>query len=356
MKKARIFLSTLGFPTFVRRDIAILEQNYDVVVFHFRTVPKWLTPVSFLQQLWPLILNLRTTDVYICEFGAYHSLLPTLLAKLTGKPSLIIVAGTDCVSFPSIHYGNLRKRCLKQITLWSYELATHIAAVHKSLIFSAYHYYRGDYPQQGILAFNPKLKTPWTEIPYGYDDQFFYNIATAKIPNSFITVAVGTREPYRYVLKGIDLFITAARSFPSCSFTIVGDEQVAIDEVPKNVKVIGKVDPEQLRQLFSEHEFYLQLSISEGFPNAPCEAMLCECIPIGSRVGALPDIIGDTGFILEERSVEQLRDLIQKAVNCDKARLAKAARQRIIDHFPLKRREESLLSLLERLLQDRLSG
>lgn len=351
MEKPNLFLSAVSFPGFVKKDIAALQKKYTVHLFQFHAYPKWQTPFMFLRQLFALLKRLRTTDAYVSEFGGYHSFLPALAAKLTGKPALIIVAGTDCVSFPSIKYGHMRRNCLGRITRWSYRLATHIAAVHKSLLFCEYTYQDRDHRHQGILAFCPGLRTETSEIPYGYEVDFFRNVAAAKTPDSFITVAIGANDPARFQLKGIDLVVWAARRFPHYTFTVVGNELPQQAPLPPNLQTIGVVDAERLRALYSAHEFYLQLSISEGFPNAPCEAMLCECIPIGSPVGALPDIIGDTGFILMQRNRELLAALIEQAVNSDKARLGRAARQRIIELFPLERRERELTALVERLLE-----
>jgi glycosyltransferase involved in cell wall biosynthesis len=72
----------------------------------------------------------------------------------------------------------------------------------------------------------------------------------------------------------------------------------------------------------------------EGFPSAPCEAMLCECVPITSNVAALPHIVGDTGFILTKKNPDELETLMRTALNSDVTALGKRARQRIMDLFP----------------------
>jgi glycosyltransferase involved in cell wall biosynthesis len=75
------------------------------------------------------------------------------------------------------------------------------------------------------------------------------------------------------------------------------------------VTVAGKIEYHKLVELYNRHEFYLQLSVAEGFPNTLCEAMLCGCIPIGSNVFSIPKIIGDTGFVLKHRNMDELKRL-----------------------------------------------
>ena len=93
--------------------------------------------------------------------------------------------------------------------------------------------------------------------------------------------------------------------------------------------------------------------MSEGFPNAICEAMTCGCIPIGSNVGGIPDIIGDTGFLLMKRDVGQFRKIVCDALQCDKKSLSQKARARIMEKYPKDLREKELTVLVRKLIEKR---
>jgi glycosyltransferase involved in cell wall biosynthesis len=151
-------------------------------------------------------------------------------------------------------------------------------------------------------------------------------------------------NPANFYRKGIDLILETAKTYTEATFTIIGDSKgMSYGEIPENVKIMPFVPYEKLRQEYAKHEFYFQLSLMEGFPSAPCEAMLCECIPITSNVGALPTIVGDTGFILEKKNFAMLSAMVKDALNSDKSTLAKNARKRIVTNFP----PETRLKLVE---------
>jgi glycosyltransferase involved in cell wall biosynthesis len=78
--------------------------------------------------------------------------------------------------------------------------------------------------------------------------------------------------------------------------------------------------------------------------------MLCECVPVGSSVAALPFIIGDSGFILEKRDTGLLKSMLEEiTAREDLHKLGKKARQRIIDNFYPGSRSEKLVGIIERL-------
>lgn len=285
----------------------------------------------------------------VVMFGGHQSFLPALFGYVFAKPCLIICGGTDCVSFPSIRYGNFRGGLLSFVTRWSYRFATHLAPVHKSLIEYEYTYDDKDFKKQGIKYFMPKLKTPMSVISYGFDSEKWIE-AAEKIPNSFITVAAGLDKSYRARLKGIDLILEAAPYFPNATFTIIGcPDNYKLPVKSSNIKSYSFVSNAELKDIYNKNEFYLQVSMSEGFPNAICEAMACGCIPIGSNVGGIPDIIGDSGFLLEKRNADQFRNLITEAISCDKKTFSGKARSRIIEKYPKNMRKDQLLNLVSKL-------
>jgi len=347
--KQRVFYTHSVKTSFVKKDVGLLEENYLVRTFFFNPNNKFLVPLQFIKQFFIAGFLILKSDIVITQFAGYQSFLPALFARLYGKPSLIILGGTDCVSFPSIRYGNFFRPGLKQFTAWSLRLATHLSPVHKSLVKSKYTYTNDDHPEQGYLAFCPKVKAPFTELFYGYDSSQFKN-DKEKNPNSFITV--GFLNHVTYFRKGIDLIIMLATEKPDYTFTIVGGtiDNLPIDDVPSNVKLVDSVSYDELKDLYATHEFYFQLSICEGFPSAICEAMLCGCIPIGSDVAAIPEIIGDTGFVLKHKNNNELLQLIEAATTCNKENYAGLARKKIMEDFPLDTRNK-LIELVNSMLK-----
>jgi glycosyltransferase involved in cell wall biosynthesis len=332
--------------SFVRIDAQLLRKHFTVREFFFDGRKKWLTPWQFIRQFFHILVQSASASAYVCHFAGYHSFLPALAGKVFNRPCLIILAGTDCQSFPSFGYGHFQKPLLRRFTVWSLKMAAHLAPVHKSLVEYDYTYTADDFPKQGYKYFDPSIDTPFTEIPYGYDSRLFKRSEAPRILNSFLTVAQSL-SPEVYRRKGIDLIVQVTQYFPDFTFTIVGaDWKHPGAEAHPNVRFIAPVPYEELVTIYNRHEFYLQVSIAEGFPNALCEAMLCGCIPIGSAVAAIPLIIDHAGFILEKRDAALLHDLIKQAVAADRKDLSMKAHRRIVENFDLTRREQRLAELI----------
>lgn len=345
----RIILYTYNiYASFVRKDIALLEKHFTVKTFYFNPTNKFLVPWVFLKHFFFLLFNARKSSLFITQFGGYQSYLPSLIGSWFRKPTLIVLGGTDCVSFPSINYGNFNKKVLGAFTKWSYQRATHLSPVHSSLVEGPYTYTDDDFPQQGYKVFCPNVKAGVTELHYGYDSTLF-NVGKNRVQSSFIMV--GYLNYPNYYRKGVDLMIELANKRSDLTFTIVGGtiNNLPINSVPPNVTLVDKVTYDELQGLYASHEFCMQLSICEGFPSAICEGMLCGCIPIGSDVAAIPEIIGNTGFVLKKKSVIELESLINLALASNKHKLSKDARNRIIENYPLEERDK-LIQLCKELI------
>lgn len=337
---------------FIEKDLKFLSRSYTVVTPGHDWMSKVMTPLNFLKQIVFLFQNLRGTRAIFIMFGGYWSLLPALAGKLTRTPVYIIPGGTDCVSFPSLNYGSLRKPVMRTFIRWSFQLCTELLPVDESLILADYTYLpKPDYPKQGIKYFFPGLKTPWRVIHNGFDPDFFSVDPALSKERSFIAVAP-VSNMMRVRVKGVDLVIDLAKRFADCSFTVVGVSDAVsrqLSPLPPNLKLYPFLPGEKFIGLLAESRFVLQLSVSEGFPNALCEAMLCHCVPLGSAVGAIPDIIGNAGFIAASREKDYLFERVAGILGSSPEilrQLALRARERIAERYHISKRERAFLELI----------
>ncbi len=334
---------------FVDKDIAILGREFmvDKRIFNYHNVKSTLLQIAL--HKWFLLINIWKYDAVMVMFAGVPSFITGLFTYILGKQLFITVGGTDCVSFPSIQYGNFYSPLLRFATKVSYNLSNHVISVHESLIISDNTYNASDYPNQGIKFHFPNFSTPFSVIHNGYDSTLWYkNKATIK--GRFITVASYANNETRRKLKGVDLIIELAKKYPNFEFYIIGAQEQYFPIKLQNIKLISWVNNNELIDYFSQSQFYLQLSMSEGFPNALCEAMLCECVPIVSAVASMPEIVGSSGFILPQKDLNLLTQIIEKALQSDLEKLGKAARHRISSQYTEQMRAEKLNSLIKNLM------
>ena len=339
--KKRLLYIPLDVTPFTLKDTEFLSKNYDIVTFHQVWSNKKRIVINLLIQLYRLVLFVSGSKAIIVMFGGYWSLLPAIIGKLFNKPVFIILGGADCVSFPEYSYGSLGKPIPKKIIYWSYKLAIRLLPVDESLVLTDYNYDTSvKEKKQGYLHFFPKLKTPHTVINNGFNANYWYIPFVQKDQFLFTTIARVTDES-RYKIKGIDLVIRLAEIFPNYRFNVIGMDLIYLKSL--GILPINK-------RFLNESRYYMQLSISEGFPNALCEAMLCECIPVCSAVGGMPFIVQDSGLLIEKKNfdlmVTQISGLISKSPE-ELHALGVKARKNIASRFPIEKRENAFLDLIE---------
>lgn len=329
---------------FIDRDLEMISPVTPIKPLEFTQSPEKLL-FYFVIQFFQLLWFIPKTNQYLCFFGGYHSVLPVWFGRVFGKTCIIQAGGTDCINMPEIGYGNFRKKWLRKATVYSFKNCSMILPVAEALVKQDYSYDPKINSKQGLHNLITDLKTPIQVIPNGFDTDFWMDLKRERKQFSFISVATGTSNPSRAIVKGYDLIDKLAKKHPDWSFTLVGDQKYISQN--SNVKIIGHVKSTELLDLYNSHQFYLQLSTSEGFPNALGEAMACGCIPIGSAVGAIPEIIGDTGIVLPEKDPERLDNLISDLLYRDLHTLSAKAAQRISNQFTFQQRKVALLEALK---------
>lgn len=121
------------------------------------------------------------------------------------------------------------------------------------------------------------------------------------------------------------------------------------EPLPGNVECTGYLDGQSLLEWYQRAKVYCQLSRYESFGVALAEAMSCCCVPVVTREGALPEVVGDTGFYVPYGDVKATASAIREALQSDKGRLA---RQRVIEKFSVVEREKKLLGLIDATLDE----
>lgn len=345
-------------PTsFVEDDRRLLGERYAVEAFGFWEgrggLPgRWLAGRWLRQARW-LWRRLPRADVVVVWFADYHAFLPVLLARRRGKPVAVVLGGFDANTLPELGYGVLQSRWRAPLARWVLRKADLLLPVAEALLWARHAYATPPTPRAyGVRAALPGLATPAEVIPTGYDPAA-WPPGAAERPPSICTVA-HLADARTVRVKGVDVLLAAARRLPEVPVTVVGVAPAfeaalrAGFDVPPNVRLLPPQPRAALAAVYAEHAVYAQLSRSEGLPNVLCEAMLCGCIPVGSPVGAIPEAIGEAGFVVETPEPEAVAAALRQALAAPPA-LRTAARSRIVARYDRHERRRRLFAALERL-------
>ncbi|SFU55858.1 Glycosyltransferase involved in cell wall bisynthesis [Pontibacter akesuensis] len=177
-----------------------------------------------------------------------------------------------------------------------------------------------------------------------------------------VTTAAVFREQ-----KRLDNFIKIAKGvsakFKNVSFVLVGDgpEKEKILELSKPLLTVGNIYFAGLQQnvkpYFNITDIYLMTSDFEGLPIALLEAMSMGCAVVATSVGGIPEVIenGVSGLLSQAGDVDSLeKDVTLLIENKDmRVDLAIKARERIVQHFSMKKMVQELEDVYRQYAKDR---
>lgn len=311
--------------SFVKKDFLILKKYFDVKIYCYSG---WKRGLSDLPRI---IYGILTTDFNLSWFAYTQSYYAVFLSKLFNKKSIVIVGGFD-VAEEETYEKYFNERRINQIK-YTLDHADTILAVSKRLMNKSLKYTNRK---------DAKL------IYHGFDYEYF--IPKGEKENLVITAGYVKKDNLQR--KGHETFVKTASYLPDTRFVLIGnhlDESINYLKsiASPNVEFTGWISDDELLKYFEKAKVYIQVSSHEGFGLSLAEAMLCECVPVVTDRGAIPEVVGDCGYYVPFNDSIATSEAIKTALNSN---MGKKARERIVNLYPIKKREEELIKVIEDLI------
>jgi len=132
---------------------------------------------------------------------------------------------------------------------------------------------------------------------------------------------VGVLDPNKNLPTMIEAYASYRRGGGKSALVIAGRARflggtlqalVAALGLSRHVRFLGYVEDEELPALYSSALGLLMPSPLEGFGLPALEAMACGTPVIAARSGALPEVVGDAGLLVEAYDARQLGETMQR--------------------------------------------
>jgi len=311
--------------SFVAIDREILAERYEIEDLY--QPGRWANPLK-------VIRGVLRSDVVFGWFASWHTFFPVTLAWLLGKPSVMIIGGFDTANMPDIGYGYQQGGIRRWASRFIMRRATRLAT-------------NSEYSLSEIERNTPIPPSRVRVIHHGVPDPF----GDEPGPKEREALTVGAIDRTTLVQKGQIPFVEAARLLPDVRFTFAGKwlddavEQLR-GRAGDNVTFTGWLSDEDLHSAYRRAAAYVQASRHEGFGLAVAEAMLAGCVPVVMNVTAMPEVVGDAGVLIESQEPAEVADGVRRALELGPD-AARRARERILTAFPMERRRDGILEVVE---------
>ncbi|MFH1915999.1 MAG: glycosyltransferase [Nanoarchaeota archaeon] len=325
-QKVRILNVSHDLHNFVGDDIGILKEKYEV-----DTLTASHLPILVLK--FPVLLyKVARSDLVYLWFANPVSWLTLLFCKLFGKKSAMVSGGYDVVKMPEIDYGIHLHKYLRMFAVWSFKMVDEIILFSQS--------------SKDDLKKNTGLDKGKVVFLAAHTDKF----KPPKVKKQDAAVTVGTIRWSNLKRKGIETFVRAAKFAPDIEFWVIG---TVIDDSIDHLKRIATknvhffdfgYDEKKIVEKVQRAKVYVQVSGHEGFGVAMVEGMLCECVPVVTARGAIPEVVGDTGIYVPLGDAKKTGSATKQALLMD----GKKARQRALQ-FSVEARKKKVLKIVGKL-------
>ena len=306
--------------TFVRFDRDILQRRAEVT-------PLLCTPDVALSQIGRLLLH---HDLAFIWFGLGHATRAVIAGVLLGRPTLLVGGGWDVAEMPEIEYGAASGTYGRTRAAWTFGLASRVLAFSR-------------WSAQQVMHISPHARVEPVYLGVKTDE---WTPAAVKEP---IVLSIANVSKSNLRRKGLETFARASGLVPEARFILAGRQEREVALQLKalggpNLELTGELDDATLRDLAGRSRVYVQTSYTEGFGLAVAEAMSAGCVPVVTKLAALPEVVGDTGFYVPYSDHVATAYAIRGALVSDRGARARARAQ---ERFAIRLRESSLWRIIE---------
>jgi glycosyltransferase involved in cell wall biosynthesis len=222
-----------------------------------------------------------------------------------------------------------------------------------------------------VLAPHSMYNRRW-QLHNGADPERMWTMYNGVAPEEFPAAAsepmvptisfMGRIDPLKDLHTLIRAFALVRKEIPNARLRIFGGTpavnriyhdscQALIDELglAESAVLEGRID--NAVDAYHAGSIVALTSISEGFPYTVVEAMACGRPTVCTNVGGVAEAVGDTGFVVPPRDYAAVAEACVKLLRDDDLRfnLGYAARQRVLEHFTLRRSLEAYRNVYEGL-------
>jgi len=187
---------------------------------------------------------------------------------------------------------------------------------------------------------------PMAVIPqFGVDPELFAAVVSPRQSEIFNIGYAGRLVEE----KGLDILIRAMARVPGQThLMLAGDgpqrgelqRLAGLHNIGGSVEVLSSIPSTEMPNFYHKLDAVILPSLTqpnwkEQFGRLLIEAMACGIPVIGSNSGAIPEVIGDAGIIVQEGDIDALRAALTSLVEHPRLRqqLAEAGRKRVLEHF-----------------------
>ncbi len=189
-----------------------------------------------------------------------------------------------------------------------------------------------------------KVRVVWN----GIDEIFFTPPAPASDVDPYV-LFVGTPEPRKNIPRLVEAMAALrVRGYPH-KLVVVGSGGWGDVEIDKrHVDLIGRVSDARLLSLYANAACLALPSLHEGFGLPAAEAMAAGTPVVAGARGALPEIVGNAGVLVDPYDVTAIADGIEKAI-AQRDLLVVAGRARA-PQFSWEKAAESMVGIYRELI------
>lgn len=263
-------------------------------------------------------LLLQKADLF---FAPTSYIIPAFIPK--NFPVVITVHDLVAFLFPSTH--NTKAVLIERLTLKkALKKANHVFVVSDNTKTDLLKKFK--YPQNQVHLV-PCAPADFFRKPVPAEELVEFK-QKLNLPENFI-LAVGTLEPRKNFSTLIKSFVIIKRKYPDYKLVIVGkkgwkyhliEKTLQHYNLEKDVIFPGYLEDLELQKIYSVAKIFVFPSLYEGFGIPPLEAMASGCPVVSSNVASLPEVIGDSGLLIDPKNAHNLADAVISLIENDKIR------------------------------------